>query len=314
MTKRILIFIGMACLFGCLGFAPMLLAAEDEKTAEGAKTGPAAGGQAANDKEVVIQGESRLRVKVEKPEPDLKFDVDEIAVPYVKTEDYVLDVSPTSMSSPLVSLTTYLNTSQTASPFVQLFKKPPIMTLRPKFKSKAGIANWRLRITDGSGNIYKEFSGKSSLPDEIIWDGQNSTNTEMADVGVSYSYIFSIVDEASNPTSQMGRPVVLESLIYPEGGYTVAKVLVDVLFDKKERRIVLSPKGELYCREVADMLTARQNYPLILECYAKDVDAANTHGEIIQEYLMQRYTLPKDRFKIVGNKSRLEKVVFKVKL
>jgi hypothetical protein len=282
------------------------------KPAAGAAAAPA-GGQAADDKEVVIKGESRLKVKMEKPEPDLKFDVDEIAVPYVKTEDFVLDVSPTTMSGAGISLVSYLNSSMTASPFIQLLKKPPIMSLHPKFKSKAGIANWRLRITDGSGNVFKEFSGKSSLPEEIVWDGHNTSGSEMADVGVSYSYIFSVVDEASNPTSQMGRPLVLESLMYDDGGYTVAKVLAEALFDKKERRTTLSAKGELYCREVADLLTARQNYPLILDCYAKDVDAANSNGEMIQEYLMERYLLPKEKIVVVGNKSRLEKIAFKIK-
>jgi hypothetical protein len=217
------------------------------------------------------------------------------------------------MGAAMVSLVTYLSASQTASPFVQLLKKPPIMSLHPKFKSKAGIANWRLRITDGSGNVFKEYSGKSSLPDDIIWDGHNTAGTEMADVGTSYSYIFSVVDEASNPTSQMGRPLVLESLMYDEGGYTVAKVLADALFDKKERKTQISAKGELYCREVADILTARQNYPLILDCYAKDVDAANSNGEIIQDYLVERYVLPREKIVIVGNKSRLEKISFKIK-
>jgi len=309
MTKRILVLIGVAYLLCAQNLAVRVLAADDAaQAAGGAKTD-----QAASDKEVVIKGESRLKVKMEKPEPDLKFDVDEIAVPYVKTEDYVLDVSPTAMGTTAINLVAYLSSSQTASPFIQMFKKPPIMTLRPKFKSKAGIANWRLRITDGSGNVYKEFSGKSSLPDEIVWDGHNTAGTEMADVGTSYSYIFSVVDEASNPTSQMGRPLVLESLMYDDGGYTVGKVLCEALFDKKERRTQLSAKGELYCREVADILTARQNYPLILDCYAKDVDAANANGELIQDYLVERYIIPKEKIVIVGNKSRLEKIAFKIK-
>ncbi|NTV51518.1 MAG: hypothetical protein HGA76_00690 [Candidatus Firestonebacteria bacterium] len=309
MTKQIGLFMGVACLFCCLNLSVRVPAAEDTSAAAaGAKTD-----QAASDKEVVIKGESRLKVKMVKPEPDLKFDVDEIAVPYVKTEDYVLDVSPTAMGGAAVNLVAYLSSSQTASPYLQMFKKPPIMTLRPKFKSKAGIANWRLRITDGSGNVYKDFSGKSSLPEAITWDGHNSAGTDMADVGVSYSYIFSVVDEASNPTSQMGRPVVLESLMYDEGGYTVAKVLAEALFDKKERKTQLSAKGELYCREVADILTARQNYPLILDCYAKDVDAANANGELVQDYLAERYILPKEKIVIVGNKSRLEKIAFKIK-
>lgn len=300
--------LGMAGMLVCPGW---MRAAENADQLAGppdAKATPAQG----SEKEVVIKGESRLKVKAEKPEPDLKFDVDEIAVPYVKTEDYVQDVSPTSIANPSVTIVSYLNSSQTASPFIQLFKKPPIMTLRPRYKSKAGIANWRLRITDGFGNVFRDFSGKNSLPEEIVWDGRNGAR-EMMDVGTSYSYIFSIVDVASNPTSQMGRPMVLESLLYEENGVLVGKVTCEALFEKKARRTGLSPKGELYCREVADLLSWRQNYPLIIDCYAKDVDAANSNGEIIQEYLTKRMILPKDRFKIVGNKSRLEKVVFNIR-
>jgi hypothetical protein len=205
-----------------------------------------------------------------------------------------------------------MNSSLTASPFIQVFKHPPIMTLRPRFKSKANIARWRLRITDGSGNVFRDFSGHGSLPEEIIWDGR-SAKAEMADVGISYSYIFSIIDEASNPTSQMGRPVILESLLYEENGVKIAKVLIDTLFAKKERGTAISPKGEMYLKEMSDILTARQSYPLTIESYAKDIDAANSNGELIQEYLSTRLILPKEKFKIVPYKSRLEKISFLIK-
>jgi hypothetical protein len=296
-----------AWLLGVLSIGPVVLAAEDQTA--GAPAGSTA--TAASDKEVVIRGESRLKVKTEKPEPDLAFDVDEIAIPYVKTEDYVLDVSPSSVANPSLTVVNYLSSSQTASPYLQLFKRPPIMTLRPKYKAQGRIASWRLRITDGMGNVFKDFSGKNSLPEEIIWDG-HGTSMEMLDVGTSYSYIFSVLDEASNPTSQMGRPMVLESLLYDAGGVTVAKVIADVLLGKQANRTLLSPKGELYCREVADILKAHQRYPLLIESYAKDVDKANSNGEIVQDFLTQLLVLPKENFKVVGYKSRLEKVVFKI--
>lgn len=262
--------------------------------------------------EVVIRGESRLQVKVEKPEPDLTFDVDEIAEPYVVTESYVLDVSPTSMANPAVAVTSYLSSSQTASPFLQLFKEPPILTLRPRYRAQGGIARWRLRITDAYGNVFKDFSGKDSLPEEIVWDGRSSQG-EMLDVGSSYSYIFSVVDRASNPTSQMGRPIQMESLMYDQDGATVAMATADALFDAKARRTVLSPKGELYCRQIGDLVMERQNYPLQIDAYGKDVDTANTYGELVQEYLSERLTMPKKNFNIKGVKSRREKLVFKIR-
>jgi len=311
MTKRLGLLVGVAALYLGFFWIGQVFAAET-KTAE-ALTDQKAAAQG-SDKEVVIRGESRLRVKVEKPEPDLMFDVDEIAVPYVKTEDYVMDVSPTSIAHPAVNITSYLGSSQTASPFIKIFKRPPIMTLRPRYKSKGNIAKWRLRITDGFGNVFKDFSGKNSLPEELIWDGRGGMNdSEMADVGTSFSYIFSIVDVASNPTSQMGRPIVLESLMYEDNGMTIAKVVSEAIFEKKERRTALSSKGELYCREIADILLVRQSYPMVIECYAKDVEAATSNGEILRDYLTQRYILPKDNFKIVGFKARLEKIVFKIR-
>jgi len=264
------------------------------------------------DKDVVIRGVSRLRVKMEKPEPELSFDVDEIAVPYVKTEDDVLDVTPTSSAYPAVSVPGYLDSTQAASPFVQLFQRAPILKLSPKFNSQVQIANWRLRITDGFGNVFKDFSGNGSLPKQIIWDGVGKGDT-MVDVGTSYSYIFTVVDVASNPTSQMGKPIVLESLIYEDKGATVAKVVGSVFFNKQKRKTEISPKGKLYLREVADLLTSRQNYPMVIEVYAKDVDDASYKGEMVQEYLSERLTLPKDRFKISPQKANLEKIAFRIK-
>jgi hypothetical protein len=314
MTKRLLMLLAVIALAYCVA-GPVL--AEDQKGAADTKAN-ASGDQAKTpddqnkDKEVVIRGVSRLRVKIEKPEPDLTFDVDEIAVPYVKTEDDVLDVSPTAMAYPAVSVPTTLESTQAASPYVLLFQRPPILKLAPKFNSQVGIANWRLRITDGFGNVFMDFSGSDNLPKQIVWDGRGKAG-DMLDVGTSYSYIFSIIDVASNPTSQMGKPIVLESLLYDEQGATVAKVVASVFFKTTGRKTEISPKGKLYLREIADLLTSRQNYPLVIESYAKDVDDAQYKGEMIQDFLSERLTLPKDRFKISPQKSTVPKIVFRVR-
>jgi hypothetical protein len=267
----------------------------------------------ADNQDVVIRGVQRLKVKVEKPEPDLTFDVDEIAVPYVITEASVLDVSPTSMAYPAISVPSELKAGQAASPFIQLFRRPPILTLNPRYKGNVGIAKWRLRITDGFGNVFRDYSGRGSLPKRIIWDGKGKENKGMLDVGSSYSYIFSIIDVASNPTSQMGKPIVLESLMYEKDGIIIAKVVADAVFEKKGRKTVISQKGKMYLKEVADLLTAKQRYPLVVVSYFKDVDDASYKGEIVQEYLAKLLVIPKKRIQVVAKKSRLKKLVFKIK-
>jgi len=312
MTTRLFRILTTIIFLGSLGVAIPLLAEEDkdqlagppEKKAEEKKS---------DSQEVVIRGVQRLKVKVEKPEPDLTFDVDEIAVPYVKTEDSVLDVSPTAMTYPAVSVPSTLNSSQAAAPYIQLFRRPPILTLNPRYKGKVAIAKWRLRITDGYGNVFKDFSGRGSLPKQIVWQGEGKGNKGMLDVGTSYSYIFSIIDVASNPTSQMGKPIVLESLLYEKDNVIIAKVVADVVLEKKGRKTVISQKGKLYLKEVADLLTQRQRYPLIVESYFKDVDDANYKGEKIQKYLSGLLVIPKKRIKIVARKSRIKKFVFKIK-
>lgn len=264
-------------------------------------------------KEVVVRGKLRLKVKAEKPEPDLTFDVDEIAVPYVKTEDSVLDVSPTSMAQPAVSVPSFLNSEQAASPHIQMFQRPPILTLNPKYNSRVSIAKWRLRITDGFGNVFRDFAGKGNLPKKIVWDGLSKDKKTMVDVGTSYSYIFSIIDVASNPTSQMGKPIVLESLMYEKNNVVIAKVVSEALYGKKGRRTILGEKGKLYISEIADLMIAYKKFPLIIESYGKDVDDASYKGELIQKYLAKRLTLPKKNFKVLARKSRLPKIVFKVR-
>lgn len=266
-----------------------------------------------SNKEVVVKGKLRLKVKSEKPEPDLKFDVDEIAVPYVKTEDSVLDVSPTSMAQLTVAVPKQLNSVQAAAPHIQLFHRPPILTLNPKYNSRVPISKWRLRITDGFGNVFKDFSGKGRLPEKIVWDGMNKNKSEMVTVGTSYSYIFSIIDVASNPTSQMGKPIVLESLMYEKNNVILASVVNEALFGKKGRRTIVGKKGELYLKEVADLLIGYQKFPLIIESYAKDIDDASYKGELVQDYLSEHLTLPKERFKVNAKKSRLPMVVFKIR-
>ncbi len=264
-------------------------------------------------KEVVVKGKLRLKVKAEKPDPDLKFDVDEIAVDYVKTENSILDMAPASLDQPAVSVPKTLNSDEAAAPYIKLFKTAPFLTLNPKYKSHVAIAKWRLRITDGFGNVFKDFSGSGSLPQQIVWDGLNNDRSKMIDVGTSYSYIFSIVDVASNPTSQMGKPIVLESLMYEKNNVILASVIYDALFEKKGRRTGISKKGELYLKEIADLLMGYQKFPLLIESYGKDVDDASYKGEIIQKKLAENLTFPTEQFKVVPKKARLEKVVFKIR-
>lgn len=282
-------------------------AAEDEATGGAEKDMKADASGSSGSAEVVIKGVQRLRVKVEKPEPDLKFDVDEIAVPYVKTEDTVLDISPTSLAQPAVSVPSNLNSPLSASPHLQMFQRPPLLSLTPKYKSQIAIAKWRIRITDGFGNVFKDFSGNGSLPSQIIWDGWSKDHV-MADVGTSYSYIFSIIDVASNPTSQMGKPIVMESLIYDDGGTLYANLTGEVLFEKEERKTSVSKKGQLYLKEAQDLIQTRQNFPVVIESTAKDTDDATTKGELVQEYLAERMILPKESFQVVAKKGRLEKI------
>ncbi|MBN1596123.1 hypothetical protein JW933_09380 [candidate division FCPU426 bacterium] len=293
--------------------AATLASAQDEEKDELAGPPEKKEESKADSQEVVIRGVQRLKVKVEKPEPDVTFDVDEIAVPYVVTEDSVMDVSPTSMAYPAVSVPVELNSTQSAAPYIQLFKQPPVLTLNPRYKGNVNIAKWRLRITDGFGNVFKDYSGESNLPKQLIWDGRGKDNKEMMDVGTSYSYIFSIVDVASNPTSQMGKPIVLESLLYEENGEIIARLVAEAIFEKKGVKTEISQKGKLYLKEVADLLMYRQRFPLLIESYFGDVDEASYQGERIQKYLEELMILPEKKIKVVARKSRLKKVVFIIK-
>lgn len=302
--------IAILCLSVWLGRP--VLAAEAEKSELAGAPEKKAEEKSDSNQEVVIKGVQRLKVKAVKPEPDLSFDVDEIAVPYVVTEDSVLDVSPTSMTDPQISVPSTLNSTQAASPHVQLFKRPPILTLNPRYNSQVNISKWSLRITDGFGNVFKNYTGEGSLPKQIVWDGTDK-NKQMLEIGTSYSYIFSIVDVASNPTSQMGKPVVLESLLYEENGEIIAQVVNEALFEKSERKTAIGQKGELYLREIADIITSLQNFPIQLEAYAKDVDDASAKGEIVQDYLVERLTIPKENIKLSPRKSRIAKMLFKIK-
>jgi hypothetical protein len=269
--------------------------------------------QEESSKEVVVKGKLRLKVKAEKPDPDLKFDVDEIAVDYVKTENSVLDLAPTSLDQPAVTVPDTLNSEQAAAPYIKLFKTAPFLTLNPKYKSHVAIAKWRLRITDGFGNVFKDYSGNGSLPQQIVWDGLNNNRNKMIDVGTSYSYIFSIIDVASNPTSQMGKPIVLESLMYEKNNEILASVVYDGIFKKKSRRTAVSKKGELYLKEISDLLMGYRKFPLLIESYGKDIDDASYKGEIVQKQLAKNLTMPTDQFKVMPKKSRLEKIVFRIR-
>ena len=53
------------------------------------------------------------------------------------------------------------------------------ITLKPEVKYVENLTDWTITIKDPKGNVFKTFTGKGNIPEEIVWDGLSNKGAKV---------------------------------------------------------------------------------------------------------------------------------------
>jgi flagellar hook assembly protein FlgD len=72
-------------------------------------------------------------------------------------------------------------------------------------RTRGETVSWNLEIFDGSGNVVRSFGGKDLPPQQITWDGKDSTGLPLPD-GM-YRYELTVRDSEDMTLSSRARQI-----------------------------------------------------------------------------------------------------------
>lgn len=159
------------------------------------------GGQERTDfRSLTIEGEDRVHVEIERPPLTLHLNPSEVKGLDFGTAQDVLDrVSPDLMTQYLAVSATG-RSPYTARPWLRQFSTGAVARFQPSVR---GAERWKLTVADSRGQTAAQFSGKGDPPREIIWDGRTVSGAPVSP-GITYSYVFEVVDKAGNKRNFVG--------------------------------------------------------------------------------------------------------------
>ncbi|MCK5200990.1 MAG: flagellar motor protein MotB, partial [Spirochaetales bacterium] len=87
------------------------------------------------------------------------------------------------------------------------------ISIIPELKVKEGIDSYSLDILDSQAKVIRNFSGRNSIPEKILWNGVNSDGRTVAD-GI-YSSNITVVYDNGNSSPASSRNFIVDT-VYPE--------------------------------------------------------------------------------------------------
>jgi hypothetical protein len=242
---------------------------------------------------MIIQGENRLRAEPHVPPvkwtPDVYRDVQGV----LQDVSLLGELKPPAIQDPPVILPSKLDTAKTASPWLERVLAPPVLRIAfspPEQVAKAA-AEWAFLVKNSNGEVFYEMKGKGSeIPKEVVWEGF-SNKREALHVGFDYSYSFSAVDEAGNPSRHAGKPFRIDAFRYPRGGGAVFAFTPESLFPGRSS-LKFSEDGLKYLAEAKDFLRSRYGDRVEVLVYEDDPKFAGFRAQAVREWLMKALDLP----------------------
>ncbi|HAH31677.1 MAG TPA: hypothetical protein DCL44_05120 [Elusimicrobia bacterium] len=230
---------------------------------------------------MVIEGETRIQVKGDKPaeasELDPKEYVDKFIVSYVRENNPAEKLS--------VSYSLYLPSQLTSdavlSPWRGRLIEPPVLSLLVKTPPGVNVANWRLVIANDQGKVFRIMKGKGNPPANIVWDGMDDSGEPLL-VGHPYAYSLAVLDKFDVPTYLFGKSVTVRGLVLKNSGRLNIIIDTAALFEKG---LKFSTNGYVYARETQDRLRKFLDRDITIRVYGNDADLAQREADIIKDFL-----------------------------
>lgn len=250
---------------------------------------------------MIIQGENRLRA--EPHVPPVKWDPSPYRDVSGVLQDFSMlgDLKPPAIQEPPVILPQRLDTDKTASPWLERILAPPVLSIAftPLADAAKAAAEWSFLVKDSNGNLFFEMKGKGKeMPGEVSWDGF-SNKGEPLHVGFDYSYSFSAVDEAGNPSRHAGKPFRIDAFRYPKGSAMVFSFTPENVFQSKSS-LKFSEDGLKYLVETKDYLRSHYGDIVQILIYEEDEKFGGFRAQALREWMIKALDLPEDRVTAQG--------------
>jgi hypothetical protein len=257
---------------------------------------PAATPQATEgNQEIVVKAELKIKIQTDKPEIDIKTDINDVADKVIKTEDQFLALAPEDVKDVKMSLPATIYQERTDyHADLSNFEETPIFNLRPKIQ-KVDVDKWSFKVTDLAGNTVKNIRGNGGMPEEFVWDGFDEQGNIMK-LGSSYMWKLNYMDKAGNPGYlNQKEPRVVNAIKYRKEGKLILEVSQGAMFQEK-RKEYISDAGQKILTEVKDYIKMSNSYPVIVRFYSEDKGLAQDQIGTFEKELIQSLKLPKGDF------------------
>jgi len=266
--------------------------------------------------EVVVKGQLKIKIQTDKPDMDIKTDINETAGKVIKTEETFLAMAPEDIKNVKMSLPDSVYEERADyHPNFDFFEEAPIFNLALK-KQNIEIEKWTFKVTDLAGKTVKTLKGSGNLPEQFSWDGFDDEGYILR-MNSGYTYRLYWMDKAGNPGAvNRKEPRVVNAIKYKIEGTLILEAAEAMMFQEK-RREKLTEDGKNAIEEVKDYIKMSNVYPVTIRVYSDDEAVANEQIRTLQKAVVEALKLPKSNFKFEAYKDinvpKNRRVVFRIK-
>jgi hypothetical protein len=246
--------------------------------------------------EVVIKGEAKDIVKVEKAPYRIEIKLEDIVSSSIEETEALMEGGVEILRQEDFQQFSRLNSKQVIRPSLPAIPEPPLVTFHPQ-RSDLTIKKWVLTISDEKGNIIRTLQGKGNPPKTIEWDGRDDGG-RMIRVGTLYSYDFVGIDQDGRPHTTSGKPFQLWALKYDEKESVSIEVSNRVLYSSE--RDGFSEEGKLIMEKALDLLRQYSRYPFRIEICSDEPDLSvwDKVKALLSDHISRSLILLPEDFKI----------------
>lgn len=225
---------------------------------------------------------------------------------FLKLEvEFITGITSSSFKKPFVVDSTPPDISVSTSP--DLFSpdgdgEDDVLTIKVNYSDRTPIKEWKITIFSSMGEPFKTFSGKGSIPEELLWDGRGD-DTQLVESASEYFILVEAVDAAGNRGFSNRDKIDIDVLVVvTERGLLMRISNIHFDFDSAQLK---EPSFKVLDR-VYDILRRYERYKIEIEGHTDDIGPdeynlklSERRAESVKEYLIKKGIDP-ERLSAVG--------------
>jgi tetratricopeptide (TPR) repeat protein len=186
----------------------------------------------------------------------------------------------------------------TASPWLQIITKPPVLRIRIPNPSEAPAPAqaWEFQVSDPAGRrSFYHLAGQGQLPESLVWDGMLADGRRLQ-VGEPFRYTVTLKDQTGKTLSASAQNGQLSALVYPREDGTCVSLLAAAIFEKAGSALL--PMGRSFLKAACDELFRHPGVSLHVAVVTQDTRLGRARAEAVRHYIAERWDWPVDSFDI----------------